>query len=88
MFNRQRKQLDMAVWYKEVFTSEAGQKVLSHLIERNRVLSSTFNQDARMHAFQEGKREAILSILTMLQVDFKAAEKLLEDAKEQDNKYQ
>jgi hypothetical protein len=88
LWKRQKKQLDDAVHYKTTFTSESGKIVLSDLIERNGILSTTFNEDPIVHAFNAGKREAILRILTILNIDFDQAEKHLREAKERDNQYQ
>ena len=88
LFERGRKQLDQAVSYQNTFASEDGRKVLADLIKVNGVFSNSYDKDPCEHAYNAGKREAILRILTILQVDFDKAEKLLQEAKEIDNQYE
>ena len=88
LFKRQRKQLDLAVHYKDTFATESGRRVLSDLIERNGVISTNFDPDPIEHAFKAGKREAVLRILTLLNIDFDEAEKHLREARDIDKQYE
>jgi hypothetical protein len=56
--------------YKTVFTSPAGEQVLSHLMRKFNVTSPTFTQgDSHMTAFREGQRHVVLTILKFINKD-------------------
>lgn len=74
----QRKKLDDALYYQRLFKTEDGKVVLADLIKKNNVLSNTFNDDPHRSAFNQGRRDAILEILSILNIDIDEAFYLLE----------
>jgi len=87
MFKIFRKKYDQAVLYKSVFSTDQGRLVLADLVSYHQILNSTYDDDARRHAFNEGQKESVRRILQILNVDFKEAEKLLEEHHKQENRY-
>lgn len=55
--------------YKELFESDSGKVVLKDLVERHRVLYSSFQPDPLASAFLEGRKAVVLDILRFLNVD-------------------
>ena len=49
--------------YREIFKSDAGQRVLRHLMVINCVWDNAFDVDSHVTAHNEGKRNAVLAIL-------------------------
>lgn len=49
--------------YRVAFESPEGKRVLSHLCKVGGINGSTYAADARLHAFKEGQRHLVLSIL-------------------------
>lgn len=87
MFQMFRKKFDLAVHYKAAFSTEAGRIVLADLVSHAGILNSSFDENARQHAFNEGQKEPIRRILQFLNVDFKEAERLLEENNNYNKKY-
>mgnify|MGYP003115880736 CR=1 FL=1 len=56
-------------FYKELFESDIGQIVLKDLVDRHRVLYSSFQPDPLAGAFLEGRKAVVLDILRFLNVD-------------------
>ena len=52
--------------YRDVFTDDAGQRVLRDLAKVCEPTKSNFHTDPRQHAFNEGKRAIWLRIQNML----------------------
>lgn len=52
--------------YIDTFKGPAGERVLKDLARFCRAATSTFDTDARVHAYREGRREVWLRIQTML----------------------
>lgn len=64
-----RKTVRLASVYQELFRSQHGQEVLLHLIKNNFVLKSTIHENPNVSAYYQGRRDAVLDILTMMKVD-------------------
>lgn len=87
MFNIRKKKMDQVASYQSVFNSEDGKKVLYDMMKVHHIFGSTFSKDPYESALKEGERNAVLRILSILQID---PQKLLEDINkgiEQDNQY-
>ena len=54
--------------YRTVFGTPEGERVLADLIDLNGLLRPTFNADAQVAAFNEGRRNVVLDILRFLNV--------------------
>lgn len=63
------KQVDKVIDYKTVFESEAGKEVLYDLMKVGSFLQSSFDSDPITMAFNEGQRNMVLRILTLLKQD-------------------
>jgi hypothetical protein len=63
------KQVDLAIDYKAVFTSEEGERVLFDLMKNNFMLAPTYTKEIHEMALREGARNAVLRILSILKVD-------------------
>ena len=87
MFLR-RKKLDDALYYQRVFKSEDGKVVLADLVKKNHVLSNTFIEDPYRSAFNQGRRDAINEILSILNIDIDEAFYLLEQDAKRMKKFQ
>ena len=87
MFKMFRKKFDLAVHYRNTFSTESGRIVLADLVKNSGIMSSSFDEDSRRHAFNEGNREPVRRILQLLNVDFQEAEKLLEEENKYNSKY-
>lgn len=55
--------------YQKVFDTEEGKIVLLDLMRTHRMFSSTFVKDPYEMAFNEGERNAVLRICTLLKLD-------------------
>lgn len=86
LFKKERKQIDIAIYYKEVFESEGGKKVLGDLQKHCHFMSNTFSPDPYEHAFNAGRRDTILYILHKLNIDIDEAERRLKKAEEEADK--
>ena len=64
--------------YGDLFRSPAGQRVLAHILQRNRVFDTTFDATPTVAAFQEGKRRAALEILEMVNADPTAWQRMVD----------
>jgi hypothetical protein len=64
--------------YIDAFRGPAGERVLKDLARFCRASTSTFDPDARVHAFREGRREVWLRIQTMLNLPEKRVQELSE----------
>jgi len=66
-----------------VFSSEEGERVLGWLIDSNGILKANFSTDPYVHAFNEGRRNAVLDILSMMNAepkDFRDLARLAQEA--------
>jgi hypothetical protein len=61
--DEKKKALELNQAYKEVFLSVSGQKVLRDIASQCNLDTSTFNKDAMITSFQEGRRTIALYIL-------------------------
>ena len=52
--------------FEITFRSEHGERVLKHLIRSNHILEPTFSTDPIQSAFNEGRRNAVLEIMSIL----------------------
>lgn len=74
--------------YQEVFTSEAGQRVLDDLMKECHFLKPTYSpKDTASIHLNEGKREVILRILTLLNQDPHHVRKRIEKIQEEEERY-
>lgn len=83
-----KKKLDDVIYYQQLFASVEGKIVLADLIKKNFVLSNTFNEDPYKSAFNQGKRDAINEIISILNVDVDEVVEMLKRDKERSEKYQ
>jgi hypothetical protein len=74
----QVKQLHMD--YMSIFETEAGKRVMANLQAVGFHKKPTFNENDRLHAYQEGMRAVLLHIETMVTMDL---EKMEEQMKQQ-----
>ena len=66
--------------YKNTFNSQQGRRVLADMLAENKCLSTSFvKEDPYLTAFNEGQRNVVLRILTILQVDTTQLLKLIEE---------
>lgn len=67
--------------YKQIFSSQAGERVLRDLIKQHHVLSCTFDPAApNRHIFWEGERNVVLRILKLINVNPERLRKIVEDS--------
>ena len=59
---------DLIGQYQQVFGTPAGQDILRDMRARFHWLHTTFDQDERLAAFNEGQRSVVLYILTRLRM--------------------
>jgi len=55
--------------YKDVFSTEAGQRVLMDLVREGSFLQNTFKGDVNGMLLKEGKRNMVLYILSIIKTD-------------------
>ena len=65
-----------------VFSSEEGERVLGWLMDANGIFKPHFSSDAQVHAFNEGRRNAVLDILSRMNAEPKDFRKLAQQAQE------
>ena len=58
-----------AIDYQEVFNSPGGRRVLVDLMKRFHVLQPSYDRNPHETAFREGERNAVLYILTVLNIN-------------------
>jgi hypothetical protein len=67
--------------YKRTFSSEQGRRVLHDLIAAHNVMTPTYVKgDAIDMAYREGGRNAVLRILTILETNEEAMQKLIRES--------
>lgn len=64
--------------YIDTFRGPSGERVLKDLARFCRASTSTYDDDARRHAFREGRREVWLRIQTMLNLPDSRVQELSE----------
>jgi len=84
---RFKKQIDMSVYYKDVFKSEDGRKVLNDILVKAKILSNIYSDDQREHAYNEGRRSLALEIMHMLNIDIEEAEERIKEWSKHDQNY-
>ena len=82
--NREKKQKIMLSYYREVFNSENGKKVLHDMMKTFSVMDSTFDPDPHIHAFNEGARSVVVRLLKTINTDPEALEKAIKGKLEED----
>lgn len=65
--------------YQAIFNGEIGRAVLWDLMEASGVLRPVFSKDPYEMAFNEGKRNLVLQILTYLDVDVKKFDEMINE---------
>lgn len=77
-----KRRRSKVVDYRNVFNSSQGKRVLYDLMLNHNFLQTSFNKgdDANEMAFKEGGRHVVTRILTILKVDPKQLEQLIEEA--------
>ena len=68
-----------AIAYREVFESEKGKLILADLIEHCGLFRNTFSGDVNTMMLNEGKRNVLLYILSILNIDLLNLLKMVED---------
>lgn len=71
------KQRQKVIDYKRWFAHPCGKEVLCDLINKFHVLNPTTGKDSREDAIQEGERRVVLYIMSKVNMDMKAFDKLL-----------
>ena len=86
MFGRDRskQQKVMLSYYRKVFTSTEGRKVLHDMMRTFHVMDTTFDPDPRTHAFNEGERSVVVRLLKTINTDPEALEKAIKGKLEED----
>lgn len=78
-----RKEIQKA--YRQVFNTEEGKQVLSHLMKNSFITRSTFVAgDPHQTAMNEGSRRVVLSILAFINKDEKEMQKQIEQELQND----
>ena len=78
-----RSRLSLHEDYQAVFSSPAGQRVLSHILREGFVSKSTFVAgDPHMTSLNEGSRRLALSIYRFYAKDHKELQKMIDQANE------
>lgn len=78
------RQVDRVIDYKEIFGSVAGKKVLYDMMKAGNMLQSSFDKDPHEMAFNEGQRNMVLRILTLLKTDPMELRKFIQEREEQE----
>ena len=74
-----RGRLSIQKSYRQVFNTEDGKRVLSHLMKNGFITKSTFVAgDPHQTAMNEGSRRVVLSILAFMNKDEKEMQKQIE----------
>lgn len=81
------KQVDLAIDYKAVFSTEEGERVLFDLMKNNFMLAPTFTSCVHEMALREGSRNAILRILSILKVKPEELRKHITRGMEREHEY-
>ena len=81
------KQVDLAIDYKAVFSTEEGERVLFDLMNNNFMLAPTFTSCVHEMALREGSRNAILRILSILKVKPEELRKHITRGMEREHEY-
>lgn len=80
------KQRELTILYKRVFGSEDGQKVLYNLMRNHFVLQPTLiKSDPIVMSFNEGARNVVLRIMTLMKMDLERFDKLITEGENDDN---
>ena len=87
MASKGDKQVDLAIDYKAVFSSEEGERVLFDLMKNNFMLAPTFTSCEHEMALREGSRNAILRILSILKVKPEELRKHITKGMEREHEY-
>lgn len=66
--------------YKAVFDSPVGRRVLHDMMSAHNMLNSSFSKDPYQMAFNEGGRNVLLRIMTIMKVDLKQLEERMREA--------
>tara|TARA_Y100000356_G_C11042294_1_gene174238 strand:+ start:185 stop:451 length:267 start_codon:yes stop_codon:yes gene_type:complete len=83
----ENKQVDLAIDYKAVFSTEEGERVLFDLMKNNFMLAPTFTSCVHEMALREGSRNAILRILSILKVNPEELRKHITRGMEREHEY-
>lgn len=73
------EQQKVARAYKEIFEGVSGQVVLKDLMRKHRLMGTCFSKDPYEHAFNEGERNVVLRILTILHVDLAKFQTMIDE---------
>jgi hypothetical protein len=65
----QQQRRALALAYRRTFATPDGQEVLADILRRGQVMQTTFDVDARVAAYNEGRRRMALEIIEMLNAD-------------------
>lgn len=87
MHKHSRKSIDRIISYQSVFSTAEGEKVLYDLMKEHHFISSTFSKDPVEMALQEGERNVVLRILSILKVDVEALNKKIEEGTKAEESY-
>jgi hypothetical protein len=69
---------------KKTFSTEHGKRCLYSLMRLGHMMSNSFHADPYEHAYNAGKREVVLWIMTQMKKDIKQLDKLIEEAENDD----
>lgn len=74
-----KRQITKFTDYQVVFNTPQGKRVLLDMMKNHKMLSSSFDSDALQMARNEGERNVVLRILSMLKVDITDLNKRIEE---------
>lgn len=76
---RAKKSMTLVQNYKDTFTDDVGEKVLMDILKDSGMLSICFDSDPLVMAYNEGRRDIALRLMTILEIDMKQYKQLLEE---------
>lgn len=81
----EQKKLVMISRYQAVFNSDDGKIVLQDMMQHWGILSDIFDENPRIHAFNEGARSVVMRILRTINADLDTIEESMQRQLEKDD---
>lgn len=85
---KDQKIINTVVDYKEVFSTEAGQRVLNDLLDEGYMLRPSFSDIRGVTEYNEGRRSLVLYILHKLETDPKKLLDLINKSNEESDNFE
>ena len=86
-FKRRQQRLDLIKAYKNVFDTEEGKTVLYDLLKAGHMIKPTYADKVHEADRNEGKRELVLYILTMMETDEKRLVEMMQESQQEEKLY-